>query len=313
MITAKMMGNLGNQLFIYAFARALQLQYNDDLIIDLSGLKRYYYTADYKLNHFNINNNILYDIKKLNFSSRIKYRLSSKVFHLEQYFYNKIKKSKNVPNHVTKRWFKRGCYYYTNRLFYNYPETKRKNKYLYGYFQGEQYFNKYEKQIRNELRVKDELSEYESTLIDQMSKCNSIGVSIRANKAPENPKVKDNILIGFIKKEFYYEGMKSMAEKVENPVFYIFADDIEEVKKSFTFPYPVIYVTPESAVSGLRLLYNCKHFVITNSTFAWWGAYLGNNPDKKIIMPTPWDRIGILRESIYFKDAERIKCEFEKE
>ncbi len=313
MITAKMMGNLGNQLFIYAYARALQLQYNDDLIIDLSGLKRYYYTADYKLNHFNIVDNISYDVKKLKLSSRIKYNLSSKIFHLEQYFYNKFKKSKNVPNHVTKRWFRKGCYYYTNRIYYDYPESKKKNKYLYGYFQSEKYFNKYESQIKSELRVKDELTDYEKELIEKMKNCNSIGVSIRANKAPENPKVKDNILIGFIKKEFYYEGMKKMAEKVENPVFFVFADDIEEVKKNYEFPFPVIYVTPESAVSGLRLLYNCKHFVITNSTFAWWGAYLGYNDEKIVIMPTPWDRGGILRESIYFNNAIRIDCEFETE
>ena len=68
-------------------------------------------------------------------------------------------------------------------------------------------------------------------------------------------------------------------------MFYIFADDIDIVKNEFDFPYPVIYVTPEDSSSGMRLMYNCKHYVIANSTFSWWGAWLNNNENKIVICP----------------------------
>ena len=110
-----------------------------------------------------------------------------------------------------------------------------------------------------------------------MKSCNSVGVSIRASKTPDNPKVKDNVELGFIKKDYYYEGMKRIADSIESPVFFIFADDIETVKREYNFPFPVNYVLPGGSSEGMRLLYNCRHFVIANSTFSWWGAYLSEN------------------------------------
>ena len=312
MIVVKMMGNLGNQMFIYAMARSLQLRYGDDMIIDLSGLKRHYYTADYKLDRFDLPKEISYRTEALSPASRIKYALSSRIFHLEHYYYRKTREDLAIPPEVCLRWFRRGCYYCTNRPYFDYPESHSPNKYVYGYFQAEEYFRPYREQIRTELRVTDPVSEADRALMDAMAGCTSVGVSIRAQRAPENDKVADNLKLGLIKKEFYYEGMRAIAQKVSDPVFYVFADDLSAVREQFEFPYPVIYVDPADSVAGMRLLYSCKHFVITNSTFAWWGAYLGDSPDKVIVMPRPWDRFGAPRECIYPEGAICLPCEFEE-
>ena len=170
----------------------------------------------------------------------------------------------------------------------------------------------YADEIRKNFVLKNELTEEEKNIIKEMQNSNSVGVSIRAKIAPENPKVKDNIWIGFIKKDYYREGMKKIAEEIKNPKFFVFSDDIEEVEKNYNLPFPVTYVRPSSAVSGEILLSSCKNFIITNSTFAWWGAYLSTNKDKKVIMPTPWDRNGLLRECIYFENVDRLDCDFEE-
>jgi len=312
MIIIKMMGNLGNQMFIYAMGRSLALKYNDRLYIDLSGLKRYYYTANYKLDHFEISPDISYDIYRLPLLTRLKYSFTTTLFALEHLFYRKTRMDLVIPKNIIMKWFRRGCYYCTNRPYFNFPDNNpKKDKFVYGYFQGEQYFKEFKDQIRSELRVTVPISARDKRLIDEMHSCNSVGISIRACKAPENPKVNDNVILGYISKDYYYEGMRRISEKIKNPVFYVFADDIEKVKEEFVFQYPVIYVEPEDSVTGMRLLYNCKHFVIANSTFSWWGAYLSDYADKVIIMPIPWDRKGAPRDCIYIKDAIKIPCIFE--
>ena len=143
-----------------------------------------------------------------------------------------------------------------------------------------------------------------------MRQQNSVAVSIRANKAPENPKMNDNIILGFFDKDYYFRGMDEIAKRIENPVFYIFADDLEIVKAEYKFSYPVVFVTPKDAVSGIRLMGNCKHFVIANSTFSWWGAYLADNPEKLVVMPDRWDRSGPAREDIYFGEPIKLSVTY---
>jgi hypothetical protein len=304
------MGNLGNQMFIYAMARAMQLEYNDQLTIDLSGLKRGYYTAKYKLCDFNLPNNINYDVDKIGFWHKLYYKATSAVFHIQQYYYKKTRKDLMTPLLICNKWFRRGCYYNCNRPFYEYPVSRKRYKYVYGYFQSEKYFRKYKDVISKELTVRKPLSARDAELIEKMNSVNSVAVSIRASKAPENPKVKDNLEIGFIDKDYYYRGMKEIANRVDNPVFFIFADDIDAVKSEFEFPFPVTYVYPEDSSTGIRLMNNCKHFVIANSTFSWWGAYLADNPNKIIVMPEKFDRRGPYRQDIFIGNPIKLPVTF---
>lgn len=311
MIVVKMMGNIGNQMFIYAMARNLQLMYDDDLVFDLSGLKRHYYKANYKLDSFNLPSFIRYDVNELSAPIKTKFKITSSIFHLQHFFYRKTRKDLIIPNKVIDGWFKNGCYYNTNRPLKNYPYADCANKYIYGYFQSENYFKKNADQIKKELTVKTPVSDSDAVIIKKMQEENSVAVSIRASKSSGNSKVKDYVELGFITKDYYYEGMNQVAKRVDNPHFYVFADNIDIVKNEYVFPFPVTYVEPEDSATGMRLLYNCKHFVIANSTFSWWGAYLGRNMNSVVVMPEPWDRYGPLRECIYMEGTIRIPCKFE--
>lgn len=95
--------------------------------------------------------------------------------------------------------------------------------------------------------------------------------------------------------EYYYQkGMDYIASNTENPVFYIFSNthsDLEWIKNNYQFDYPVKYVDLNNPdYEEIRLMYNCKHFVISNSTFSWWGSYLSSSPNKIVVAPDIFKR-----------------------
>ena len=305
MICVKMMGNLGNQLFIYAMARKMQIMYNEDIYIDLSSLKRYYYTANYKLINFNIpQEHITYDKKVLSLKERLRFNLSSKIFHIEQKISRSIHKSYKSSDRLTIRWFKHGCFYNFNRFYYDFDYCYSKNKYLYGYFQSTKYFDVIEDILKSELVVNSDFDDYDKKMIDLFNKTNSVALSIRT--------IYDKHGDSFILDDYYYRAMDKISELLTNPVFYIFSDNINNVKKNFKFKYPVVYIEQGESTKQIRLLYNCKNFILANSTFSWWGAYLSKNNNKVVIMPKPWDKNGKDREDLYLKNSIKIECMFEK-
>lgn len=77
-----------------------------------------------------------------------------------------------------------------------------------------------------------------------------------------------------------------MAEKTQNPVFFIFSNEIDWAKKNLKINYPVIFIDNNGPdFEHLFLMGKCKHNIITSSTFGWWGAWLNNNPSKIVIAP----------------------------
>ena len=98
----------------------------------------------------------------------------------------------------------------------------------------------------------------------------------------------DNNYYGICTKSYYEKALEYLMNKVQNPVFHIFSDDIEMVKKDFTFAYPVIYEEEKNANECLMKMSLCKFFIISNSTFSWWAQYLSKIKDKMVIAPASW-------------------------
>ena len=94
-----------------------------------------------------------------------------------------------------------------------------------------------------------------------------------------------------------------MKEKVKNPVFYIFSDDIEWVKENIDFKTEVKYITGNNKnYEELRLMYTCKHFIISNSSFSWWAQYLTDNKNRITSAPSKWFRNQNQKVDIYEDD-----------
>ena len=80
-----------------------------------------------------------------------------------------------------------------------------------------------------------------------------------------------------------------MKKKVKNAKFYIFSDDINWVKNNIDFGCDVTFVEGNNPnYEELRLMYTCKHFIISNSSFSWWAQHISSNPKKVVIAPNKW-------------------------
>ena len=82
-----------------------------------------------------------------------------------------------------------------------------------------------------------------------------------------------------------------MTQKITNPHFFIFSDDQKWVKDNFKIKYPIAFIDHNASkkdYEDLRLMSLCKHNIIANSSFSWWGAWLNSNPKKIVIAPKEW-------------------------
>jgi len=278
MIIIKLNGGLGNQLFQYSLGRKLSIKNNDIFKLDLSD-----FTKDnprsYSLGYFNVIENFTSDEDV-----------------------NKIKKSgvwKLVDK--LKPYYKRSAIKYKGYDFDPNVLKLSGNFYLDGYWQSEKYFKDIESVIREEITLK-ELSPYKhSELINNIKNSNSVSIHIRRGDYVTNKKFSS--VYNLLDEKYYQEALKFIAEKIKDPLFFIFSDDINWVKQNLNIPYPKIFVSGENEIKNyeeLILMSLCKHNITANSSFSWWGAWLNKNADKIVISPDRWfnDKISNAKDLI---------------
>ena len=126
---------------------------------------------------------------------------------------------------------------------------------------------------------------------------NSVGIHIRRGNYVADAQV--NHIHGTCDMDYYNRSIKYISGRITNPHFYIFSDEIEWAKQNFKIEFPMTYVDTNIGFDGenyqddknyedLRLMSQCKHNIIANSSFSWWGAWLNVNPNKIIIAPKNW-------------------------
>ncbi len=126
-------------------------------------------------------------------------------------------------------------------------------------------------------------------LAADMNSCNSVSIHVRRGDYLTTYS-SDFIALG---REYYEQAVAYMNEHVESPVYYIFSDDIEFIKKEFTWLQNYVVVTGNEGNHSFRdmqLMSCCKHNIIANSTFSQWGAFLNPNAGHITIYPRPYMR-----------------------
>ena len=277
MIIIKLNGGLGNQLFQYSLGRKLSIKNSDVFKLDLSD-----FTKDnprsYSLGEFNIIENFASDED-----------------------INKIKKSGvwKLINKL-KPYYKRTIIKYKGYDFDPNILKLSGNFYLDGYWQSEKYFQNIENMIRKEITLKKSLSSKYTELIDKIKNSDSVSVHIRRGDYLSD---KISKIYAMCPIEYYYKAIEKITGHYPNPHFFIFSDDINWVKQNLNIPYPKIFVSGENEIKNyeeLILMSLCKHNIIANSSFSWWGAWLNKNTDKIVISPDKWfnDKIGNAKDLI---------------
>lgn len=161
---------------------------------------------------------------------------------------------------------------------------------LYGRWQSEKYFADITRDIRNTFCFKEKLSGDAAAFAKQIQNSNSVSLYVRRGDYVKFEKMKK--IMGDTDLSYYVRAVSYIAERVPAPHFFILSDDIAWCRENIKIPFPAMYLDEKIAGSKyafyLELMSLCKHNIIANGTFSWWGAWLNENPGKIIIAPKKW-------------------------
>lgn len=166
--------------------------------------------------------------------------------------------------------------------------SKNQNLYLQGYWQSEQYFFSI-KDLIKELLVFPELNNQNKLIFENME--NSFSVSIHIRRGDYLKSNNRKIYNDLSSTDYYKKSIDYFNDRFERVLYFVFSDDITWCKQNLTLPSDTVYVDHNKGAEGYRdmqLMSLCKHNIIANSSFSWWGAYLNNYHDKIIIAPQRW-------------------------
>lgn len=254
MVIINLIGGLGNQMFQYAAARALSLEKNQVLRLNVKAFENYS-LHKYGLFHFKLKHK---HYKKPS-------RLKNKFINI---FKNKIKFIEQEFNYNP-----------------NLQNIEGNPIELEGYFQCEKYFIKYENQIRADFEIISPLKQKTKDTIDFMKSVNSVSIHIRRGDYLFHEMHNTD------KEKYYMQAMKMVESQITNPVYFLFSDDMDWVKSNFKSVFETYYIDFNDANTNyedLKLMSTCQHNIIANSSFSWWGAWLNTNPNKMVIAPQKW-------------------------
>jgi len=269
MVTVKLIGGLGNQMFQYAIGRSLAHDLGEKLLLDTSFYDRMHANATprhYELNHLGIHGEVL-----------------QRGFFSRYWIYLQELLKKKFPLFFQHYVLEKGCNY--NLLLLE----KRKNLYLDGYWQCEKYFLHNQDIIRQDFQIITPQSDVNKKWAGKIANTNSVCIHVRRGDYVTDPKA--NQVHGTRGLDYYNKAIIYISKKVNNPVFFVFSDDFEWAKKNISCPSEVHHMDqngPDEDYEDLRLMMSCKHFIIANSSFSWWGAWLGDYKDKIVVCPKDW-------------------------
>lgn len=263
-ITVHISGGLGNQLFQYATGRALSLKNGVILYLDTSSFLDQDNTRSYMLQNYFIEANILR--KKSLVHQKIANILRSR---LSISIDGKVYAEKN--NSYDPKVMELGD-----------------GVYLLGHWQSEKYFHDYRSTIKQDLSLKTKLSRSSLEVLSEINKTTSVAVHIRRGDYVSNI-VAQNVL-GTQSLEYYTSTTSYIDSKLKKAHYFVFSDDPIWASQNILKGHKYVTFIPTSAqpYEDFELMRSCDHFIIANSSFSWWAAWLGEEKDSIVIAPKRW-------------------------
>lgn len=311
MIHVNVTGRCGNQLFQYAFARKLSLLTNDhDLEIDFYNVKRWRDTVndpsfDDQLRHFNVVPYIsVYDNK--NVFDTIASGKQRRAFRFDNFMRKAFIKLTGTDrawsNKNEKKLNDLGIYYHEDSAIFP-VKTDEREKLLKGYFENKSYFDDIRDILLEELTPKYPEKDKNIDLYKIIRECESVCVSFRKWGEVSEQVKKERDVCG---KDYYKKAIEKIKTLVPNAILIVFSDDVAWVKENFDFGDATVYYEDgtDEIWEKMRMMYSCKHFIMTTSTFTWWAQYLCRNENKIVISPNRWyngDRNSALLDESWIK------------
>jgi len=270
----KLKGGLGNQMFQYGFAKLLEGNTDEEVKLDLTYFDGI--TGDTvrmpRITNFNLSLPIatrdeINDICRIShegnpLSTVYKFKLLAEMIINQKYYFEKT------------------------RAYVN-PELILSYSYFDGYWQSWKIISKVWDTLKKEFIVGDYLSAKTKLIMNNVGNQNSVFIGVRRGDYSNNKSH-----FGSFTQEYYDQAVEYILQRVENPVFYIFSNDINWVRSNMNFQkWNAIFREENDIVNDyeeLMIMASCKHAIIVNSTFNWWGAKLNKSNKKIVIAPKNW-------------------------
>lgn len=262
---------LGNQMFQYAYYKAIKSRENN-IYGDLNSFRRdekihngYELERIFKINieeKFTIFNNFFSRarLKRINLFIKIIHKILRKlklIIYIEDW-------NESIEERLNKK-----------RVYF-----------LTGWWQSEKFFKNIEDEIKKEFKFPEITDKNNRKIIEKIQNTNSIAVHVRRGDY-----LNDKGLGGLAPLEYYKRGIGYIENKIKNPVYFIFSNDIEWCRKELNLKENVYYIDwnkGKDSYKDMQLMSLCKHNIIPNSSFSWWGAWLNSNPNKIVVAPEKW-------------------------
>jgi hypothetical protein len=293
MISVRILGGLGNQMFAYASAKAIAKANKTGLKLDThSGFRNDPYKRKYALGHFNIKARVA--------NNFCNYK---KLFGRYRQFAERTVNS-FLPSMI--RW-----YYHEKHYTFHKELLTKPNKHLYldGYFQSPEYFESIKSELKEEFTIKNPPTDELNQNIFYKIKTGQDMVCVHARRlralAADGSVVSanDNKILAL---SYYQQAIEYMRCHSNNPTFVLFGDDPNWLQENLHLNKNECITVghnkgDENNYKDLWLMQHCQHFILSNSTFAWWAAYLAKGDNKiTLVPPIPyWENDSILNDRFY--------------
>ncbi len=270
----KLQGGLGNQMFQYGFAKLLSLRTGEEVKLDLSAYQGQSGNDALRpwIQKFQLSLPLATE-KDIRSVCRFRHDTSAS----RKIYMGKIR----AEMWLNKRYCRpKDCAYISIEQLISYD-------YFDGYWQSWRYVDEVYDILRREFIPNYELHESTRELLKEIQSQNSVFIGVRRGDY-----VKLQETYGSFGQEYYGPAMDYIDERVANPVYYVFSNDIDWVKQNLSFgDRTVIFREKEKIINDfedLILMMNCRHSIMVNSTYHWWGSRMNYGENKIVVAPKTW-------------------------
>lgn len=274
MIVVKLKGGLGNQMFQYAAGRALACRAGTELLLDTRGYGPAY--------------NREFGLQKFRIAARTATMAELAAWPQWQ--------------RAPCKWLQRAgirTRRYRELTFRFDPDwySLGDGLYLEGYFQSAKYFDDIRKILLEDFQLATPRSAPVQRIADSAANSDSVMLHVRRGDYVSNPKAAAHM--GACSPAYYRKAVAMIGSAVRNPQYFVFSDDIDWVRESLPLPGSPVYVSGhlDSPEIDLMLMAQCRHHIMANSSFSWWGTWLSEHVSGMVIAPKLW----------FARDNERIE------
>ncbi len=274
MIVSRLIGGLGNQMFQYAAGRAVSLRQRNMLRIDISDFDHYGLHNGFELfKVFLCGAEIATadDVRNI-----LGWRASAMARRI-------LLRPKLARLHGPRLMVEPHINYWAG------IRELPRDIYLSGYWQSEHYFSDVSEDIRTDFVFRWPLLKNNADLAKRIDQTTAVSLHIRRGDYVSD--VKTAATLGPCTLDYYRAAIFYISAHVERPEFFIFSDDIEWAKANLKIDFPCRYVNHnhgEESYNDMHLMSLCRHHIIANSSFSWWGAWLNPSPNKIVVAPIKW-------------------------